>query len=131
LTYQEFSAFYKGLNINVSNIDMENRVRPDPVDVEELEEEYDWRNFGAVTAVKNQGQCGSCWTFSAVANIEGQYFLKNNVLTNFSEQQLVDCDETCEGCDGGLMEEAFVWLENNGGLEPLNDYPYAGVDQTC
>jgi len=99
--------------------------------LDELEEEFDWRNHGAVTAVKNQGQCGSCWTFSAVANIEGQYYLKNNVLTNFSEQQLVDCDETCEGCDGGLMEEAFVWLEGHGGIELLSDYPYAGVDQKC
>jgi len=86
LTYEEFSAFYKGLKINTSNIDFENRVRPDPEDVEELEEEYDWRNHGAVTAVKNQGQCGSCWTFSAVANIEGQYYLAGHTLTNFSEQ---------------------------------------------
>jgi cathepsin F len=93
---------------------------------------WDWRTQGAVTDVKNQGQCGSCWAFSATANIEGQYFLSGSgPLTSFSEQQLVDCDTVDQGCNGGLMTDAFTWLTNNGGQETLADYPYEGVDQKC
>jgi len=93
---------------------------------------WDWRQEGAVTNVKNQGDCGSCWTFSATANIEGQYFLTNaGPLTSFSEQQIVDCDTTCEGCNGGWMIDAFMWLADNGGQETLAAYPYEGVDQKC
>jgi len=92
---------------------------------------YDWRDHGAVTPVKNQGQCGSCWAFSTIANIEGQYFLKNGELKSFSEQELVDCDrKEDQGCNGGLMQNAFQYLETQG-FELESDYKYTARDGTC
>jgi len=61
----------------------------------------DWRQKGAVNAVKNQGQCGSCWTFSAIAAVEGHHFIQTGKLESFSEQEIVDCDKTSYGCNGG------------------------------
>merc|ERR1711948_107592 len=94
-------------------------------------ESYDWRDHGAVTPVKDQGQCGSCWAFSTIANIEGQYFLKNKQLLSFSEQELVDCDKKSDqGCNGGLMQNAFVFLEEQGSTlvsKTLIDDQYFGL----
>ena len=67
----------------------------------QIPDEVDWRTKGAVNAVKNQGQCGSCWAFSATAAVEGAYAIKNGQLLSLSEQQMVDCDSTCAGCQGG------------------------------
>ena len=92
---------------------------------------YDWRNYNRVTAVKDQGSCGSCWAFSAIGNIEGLYASVKGVLKNFSEQQLVDCDTSDSGCNGGLMEYAFNFLKNYGCLNFAEDYPYKGAKGTC
>ena len=71
-----------------------------------------------MTSIKNQGKCGSGWSFSAIANIEGQNYLKKDIeLRNFSEQQLIDCDTQNKGCDSGLATNAFNWLSDNIGLE--------------
>ena len=95
----------------------------------ELLEEVDWVKKGGVTNVKNQGQCGSCWSFSTTGALEGAYFVKYGVLKSFSEQQLVDCDNRKNGgkdmgCNGGLMDNAFSWIEKNGGLCYEEDYEY-------
>jgi C1A family cysteine protease len=95
----------------------------------------DWSTKGAVTPVKNQAKCGSCWAFSTTGGLEGAYFLKNNKLTSFSEQQLVSCNAaTDHGCGGGLMDNAFEWIETQKGLCTEGDYPYTsggGVSGTC
>lgn len=94
-------------------------------------EAYDWRETGAVSPVKNQGMCGSCWAFSAVGNIEAVYTIKTNKTQLFSEQQLVDCDkEQDQGCNGGLMDNAFAYLEKTG-IMAAKDYPYAGKNNKC
>jgi C1A family cysteine protease len=94
-----------------------------------ISEEVNWVKKGAVTDVKDQGQCGSCWSFSTTGALEGAYFVKYGNLETFSEQQLLDCDSFKNGgrdmgCNGGLMDHAFTWIEKNGGLCSEADYPY-------
>jgi len=97
----------------------------------------DWTSEGAVTPVKDQGQCGSCWAFSATGAMEGRYKVKSGTLYSFSEQELVDCDTRKNGggdlgCNGGLMDTAFDWATQNGGLCLESAYPYtSGTTKTA
>ena len=93
-------------------------------------EEVDWREKGAVTPVKDQASCGSCWAFSATGSLEGGNFVANGKLISLSEQQLVDCDPKSNGCGGGLMTNAFEYVMKKG-LCTEEDYPYHAKDEDC
>jgi C1A family cysteine protease len=115
---------------------LENMVAPLDNDLSALPKAVDWRGSG-VTPVKDQGQCGSCWSFSTTGALESAYYNKFGKLISFSEQQLVDCDNIKNGghgdrgCNGGLMDNAFTFIGKYGGLCTEDAYPYvSGVTMT-
>jgi C1A family cysteine protease len=134
MTQEEFRAKYLGYKmVDRSFL----RGKNTPVELNQvrvaLPSSVDWNSAGAVTPVKNQGQCGSCWAFSTTGATEGAWFLAKNSLVSLSEQQLVDCSgaQGNQGCNGGLMDQAFQYIISNGGLCSEADYPYTGQDGTC
>jgi C1A family cysteine protease len=131
--HNEFSTYTYG-EMKVRN-GFKHREQTNIVELEESANaaSVDWRTKGAVTPVKNQGQCGSCWAFSTTGSVEAAYFLKHSELKSFSEQQLVDCaggKYHNNGCNGGLMDYAFEYIESNP-LELESSYEYKAKDGRC
>ncbi|XP_030516060.1 zingipain-2-like [Rhodamnia argentea] len=132
MTNVEFRAAYLGFHRRMNQrTDMETNVTDD-ADVD-APTSFDWRKEGAVTPVKDQGQCGSCWAFSAVAAVEGLNKIKTGKLVSLSEQELMDCDvgKDNQGCSGGLMKTAFSFIRRNGGITSESNYPYRGQVGSC
>jgi len=129
MTHEEFKSIYLRPFKRSSNSAGSTFLPPLNV---KLPDSVDWRTQGYVTPIKDQGQCGSCWAFSATGSLEGQWFKKTNKLISLSEQQLVDCSDKYgnQGCDGGLMDQAFGYIKDFG-EETETSYPYMAVDQDC
>nr|VZI32766.1 unnamed protein product [Spirometra erinaceieuropaei] len=127
-TQSEFARIYLNQPVDLSNRPSDKITTYSSVNIPDS---FDWRDKGAVSEVKNQGNCGSCWAFSATGNIEGQWFLHKGELLSLSEQELVDCDKKDNGCAGGFMTTAFKAVEELGGLETEEDYPYKADTKKC
>jgi len=129
MTNQEFVSMMNGFNKTKSMQKQEgNPIFMKPSNVQ-IPDSVDWRTQGYVTPIKDQGQCGSCWAFSAVASLEGQHFKQAGKLVSLSEQNLVDCSRKFGnmGCDGGLMDQAFAYIKANKGIDTETSYPYEAV----
>ncbi|CAL5011571.1 unnamed protein product [Urochloa decumbens] len=133
LTNDEFRVTKTNKGFKPSPVKVPTGFRYENVSIDALPATVDWRTKGAVTPIKNQGQCGCCWAFSAVAAMEGIVKISTSKLVSLSEQELVDCDVHGEdqGCGGGLMDDAFKFIIKNGGLTTESSYPYTAADGKC
>ncbi|OMO92545.1 hypothetical protein COLO4_17497 [Corchorus olitorius] len=136
LTHDEFAAARTGYkvpaNVHAPTSSPFNSYIAEVTDViANAPTSLDWRELGAVTRVKDQGSCGSCWIFAAVAATEGITKIKTGVLLPLSEKQVLDCSGNQKGCNGGYLDEAFKYIIRNKGLTMECNYPYTARQGTC
>jgi len=131
MTWDEFSSSHLGYKSTSRVSGLEKVPFPNITDVADS---IDWVSKGAVTPVKDQQRCGSCWAFSSTGALEGAYFVASGKLVSLSEEDLVQCDHDGDnGCQGGLMDNAFGWVKQNG-ICTESDYPYTsggGTTGSC
>jgi len=129
LSPEEFSKYYLMPNVNFTRdykappakVDFSVKAKsfsPDPTN-------WDWSQQGVCTPIYNQGQCGSCWAFSATETIESYYAIQGGSLTQLSMEQIVDCDTTDHGCGGGMPSSAYSYVQSAGGIDSYSSYPYS------
>ena len=131
MTNKEFGKFFNGYKARANGFQSCSKFLP--AENIMMPTKVDWRDQGYVTPVKNQKQCGSCWAFSTTGSLEGQHFKKTGTLNSLSEQNLVDCSgpQGNMGCNGGLMDQAFAYIKENGGIDLESCYPYKAEDGKC
>eukprot|EP00636_Phaeomonas_parva_P015293 CAMPEP_0118881596 /NCGR_PEP_ID=MMETSP1163-20130328/21020_1 /TAXON_ID=124430 /ORGANISM="Phaeomonas parva, Strain CCMP2877" /LENGTH=353 /DNA_ID=CAMNT_0006818413 /DNA_START=170 /DNA_END=1231 /DNA_ORIENTATION=+ len=140
MSWPEFKSFYgldsvgAGQNCSATRKPMElQEIEATHRRLLKLPDSIDWRDYAAVSPVKDQGQCGSCWTFSTTGAMESHHFLDTGDMVSLAEQQLVDCAQAFDnhGCEGGLPSHAFQYIYYAGGIMGEEDYPYTAKDGTC
>ncbi|KAM1796641.1 hypothetical protein ACFX11_036863 [Malus domestica] len=136
MSNEEFRKTYLSKKVQMpllkrENLNLVKKMGDKPVKSCDAPSSFDWRKKGVVTGIKDQGSCGSCWAFSSTGAVEGINAIVTGDLISLSEQELVDCDSTNYGCEGGYMDYAFEWVISNGGIDTETDYPYTGVDGQC
>ena len=129
LTIEEFSSIYLGMKYTFEGTFPPATKAP----TSSIPSHWNWNSKGAVTPIKNQQQCGSCWAFSTTGSTEGCHYLTTKNLVSLSEQNLVDCSTSYgnQGCDGGLMTQAMTYIIQNGGIDTEASYPYTASDGEC
>jgi len=132
LSNEEYRRIFLGLKLK-SPIDPEDLVKEYSPLPEALPAAWNWNDKGACTPIKNQQQCGSCWSFSTTGSSEGCHFISTGKLVSLSEQNIMDCSNGWgnAGCDGGLMTEAMNYIIANKGVDTESSYPYTAEDGTC
>merc|ERR1712110_1151393 len=130
LTADEFGATHFGIKKPEASWGSLPKLGNHTYNGEALAASVDWTTKGAVTPVKNQGQCGSCWSSSTTGSLEGAWEIASGKLVSLSEQQFVDCDKVDSGCSGGLMDNAFRFAEQNA-LCTEDSYPYKAKGGSC
>ncbi|XP_053387958.1 procathepsin L-like [Mercenaria mercenaria] len=133
MTIDEFVSVMNGYKQNGTRVTCGTYNPPMNVDLSSLPETVDWRTKGYVTDVKDQGQCGSCWSFSTTGSLEGQNFKKTGKLVSLSEKNLMDCSksEGNKGCKGGDVDRAFAYVIKNKGIDTEKSYPYEPKARPC
>nr|XP_022920607.1 cathepsin L1-like [Onthophagus taurus] len=133
LVLDEFNKFFNGY---ASRPKKSNTQKPDKIETattDQLPENVDWRQKGAVTPVKSQEKCASCYAFSAAGALEGHNFIKSNTLKELSPQNIMDCAKanySIWGCGGGYVDDSFSYVKDNG-INILGDYPFEAKDGQC
>ncbi|XP_061377341.1 uncharacterized protein LOC133319187 [Danaus plexippus] len=131
LSKEEFIKYYTGLKRDRCTTTEHHKSTDLPKSFNiTAPDQFDWRKKGVVSSVKNQRHCGSCWAFSAAANVESIHAIKTGKLIDVSEQQLLDCDKNDSGCSGGLPWNAMRYFVANGAMS-LKSYPYVAKEGKC
>ncbi|KAL7714859.1 Cysteine proteinase ACP1 [Entamoeba marina] len=125
MTHDEFVQTHLGMTREAEEPEIVEAKRS----AKQVPESVDWRSI--MNPAKDQASCGSCWTFCTTATLEGRVNKDLGTLFSLSEQELVDCDTTDNGCSGGHPKQSFTWIKKNGGLTTEDAYAYTGEEGTC